>query len=232
MPADRVEHVADGRAHRGGVGAPDAHPADIGLVSDVGRVDLDHDRVAEPLRRAHRRLRVVCRDRVCQRDAELAEDALGLRVGEHATSLRARGRPRRARLGACRDGPIKKVPVFARVAQGLHRGLGRLQKRHAGVDEGLDDLGVEVAAGERAEGDHQAVGGLLEPLAHRAAELARRRRAAGLRDVDAQIHRQDIEGVLTQQHVEELGEDPRDLVHRAGAVERIAGIGEVRHEDA
>ena len=121
--------------------------------------------------------------------------------------------------------------MLTRVAQGQHRGLRTLEERYAGLGQRVNDLGVEVAAGEGAEGDHDAVGAVAaQRFAHRAAELSRGRQTAGLRNVDAQVHGEDVDGLVAQQRVEELREEPGILVHGAGAVERIAGVREVRHE--
>ena len=120
--------------------------------------------------------------------------------------------------------------MLARVAQCQHRRLGALEERHAGVGEGADDLLIEVAARERAEGEHEPAGILRQRVDHRAAELSRRRAATGVGHVGAQVHRDHVDGLLAQHDVEELREEPRVLVHRARTVERIPRIREVGHE--
>jgi hypothetical protein len=116
--------------------------------------------------------------------------------------------------------------VLARVAQGQHRRLGALEERHAGVGERAHDFLIEIAAGERAERDDEPAGMPRQRLDHRAAELPRRRTTTGPRHVDAQVHRDDVDGLVAQHDVEELGKEARVLVHRAGAVAEALEIGD------
>ncbi len=78
------EHLADRPADRGGVGAADVDAADVGLVRDVGRVDLEHHGVAQTLGGAHGLVRVLRGQGVGHGNPELAEQAHGLGVPEHA----------------------------------------------------------------------------------------------------------------------------------------------------
>src|SRR5262249_33504386 len=124
----------------------------------------------------------------------------------------------------------EEAPVLAPLTQGLHRRLRALEEGHTGLREGPYDLLVEVAAGERAEGDHEAAGALRQRLDHRAAELTRRRAAPRAWHVDAQVHGDDVDGVLAQHDVEELREEAGGLVHRARTVEGIARVREAGQE--
>src|SRR3989442_3741687 len=57
--ADLVEHVLEGRADRRRVAAPHANAADVGLVRDLSRVDLERHGIPDPFRGPHRFFRVL-----------------------------------------------------------------------------------------------------------------------------------------------------------------------------
>ena len=120
--------------------------------------------------------------------------------------------------------------MVGEVTQGEHRRLRPLEEGHAHVGERAHDLGIEVAAGERAEREHQLVGAGGELLVDDAGELTVGGPAARLGHAGAQIDGQDVGAVLPQHAVDQAREERGVLVHGARAVERVARVRELRHE--
>ena len=90
-PTHLRQHLGEGASHGGGVRAAEPHAPDVGLVRDVGGVDLEHDRIADPLRRADGGLRRCRRHRLGQRYAELAEQPHGFHRAQRARPVDREG---------------------------------------------------------------------------------------------------------------------------------------------
>jgi len=72
-PAHLVQHRVRALADGAGVGAAEPHAADVRLVGDVRRVDLERHRVAERVGHLHGVSGILGGLGLEQRDAELAQ---------------------------------------------------------------------------------------------------------------------------------------------------------------
>ena len=82
-----LHHLGVGVAHAGGVQDVERHAFNVGLVADVGRVDLQRHRIAQ-LRGDHHRLVGGARQNgLRDRDVERRQQRLGLHLGQHLAAL-------------------------------------------------------------------------------------------------------------------------------------------------
>ena len=206
--ADAREHRLDlGTQHRV-VGEVQAHTAHVGLVADVGREDLQRDRVAEALRRRHRGIGGGCgRERRHDRDAVGLQHRLGFEfahhlaaVGEHRVDHRARrcqvGRPVLARGRRLEQQRLVRA-VGREHREGLHRFFRRRVVGHAGVLKDAPRLG------------HRRI---AEPARQHAAGRLAQQRRAGAGDVVAahdrgrRVHEKHRAGVVIgEQQAQRVG---------------------------
>ncbi len=212
---DIGQHGARGFVHGPGIGQAEHHAADVGLVGDVGRDDLERDRLAELGGRARRLVGRLHDHRLDHRHAVAGEDALGLDVAQPFAALGQRGRedrPGQAGIGreALRDRGRHLAqdrlvaPVADQMHERPHRLGGRLVARHALLGE----LGARRGRAAIAQ-----PAGQDRPLVLLGSRDGRQGRLAAVGDRGRAVHDQDrIVGRIGQDRIE------GPLVARAGRI--------------
>ena len=150
--AHLAQHVVERRGDHSSFAQAEAHAADVGLVRDVGRVDLEHDREADLARRGdgagrasrgddgarHRagRTRRAAPCASCSvSSARLSRSAASRIATAAARSAGARSPARAAAAGASQQ--LRLVaPVRAEEREGLDRVLGRVEVRRCRAPRG------------------------------------------------------------------------------------------------
>jgi hypothetical protein len=201
--ADMDEHLASRVLHRLGRVEVEADAADIRLVRDVGRENLERDRRADLLRRPPRPGGIRGGPGEHRRDAIGDEHRLRLRLGEHAPLLRQHGLdhcPRRLAVGRRQVGlgrrRLEQEVLVAAVGDELHEGAHRLVRRLVGRDA---VLGEETAGFERRR--------LAEPAGEGGHAVARPEvldhglgRVEAVGDCRRAVHDEDRVGVAVEEH--------------------------------
>ncbi len=143
QPGHGLHHVVVRVAHGRGVGDVQCHALYVGLVADVGRVDLQSHGKTQLGGNHHRLVGRTCQHGLGDRDVKRRQQCLGLHLGQHLAPFGQRAfdhQPRAFDIGLGQRGQgrrrlLQKLLVLverSQVAKGAHRRLGCTKARDCG----------------------------------------------------------------------------------------------------